>query len=313
MDRSNSIYKENSLKNSKLSNIIEESRSFNNTSNIFNQIYNIKNNNKSKVHFNKDNNIKRKIMVSLLKAMNRNTHMNLNNINSLNFVCQAFGKGMNIINNEKNRNLNRTQNIINCLRKNKFYTNIYPNENIRSFSYNNENGKISLYKEANKNIFRKKSNEQKLTLKTNEIKKYVSRSTSCYIKNIRRSNQSENFILLPIKNVLIKKTLENYNNVPNIEKHKENKENKERTSIIFKKKKLIEEEKEKELRENLKVFSVKYEKEKEDFNNILFDECIDLRKKKFKLESFIKKFTNNHFVEKLYKIKELALQKSTKF
>jgi len=310
MERSNSIYKENSLKNSILSNIIEESRSFNNISNIFNQIYNKKNNNRTQINFNKDNNIKRKVMVSLLKAMDRNTHMNLNNINSLNFVCQAFGKGMNIINNEKNKNLNRTQNIINCLRKNRFYTNIYPNENIRSFSYNNENNKISPYKATNKNFFKKKSNEQKLILKNNDIKKYVARSTSCYIKNIRRSNQRENFILLPIKNVLIKKTLENYNNVPHIEKERE--EKKERKSIIFKKKKLIEEEKEKELRENLKVFSVKYEKEKEDFNNILFDECIDLRKKKFKLESFIKKFTNNHFVEKLYKIKELALQKSTK-
>ena len=307
MERSNSMYKENSLKNSRLSNIIEESRSFNNTSNIFNQIYNNKNKNRAQIHFNKDNNIKKKVMVSLLKAMNRNTHMNLNNINSLNFICQAFGKGMNMINNEKNKNLNKTQNIINCLRKNKFYTNIYPNENISSFSYSNENNKISPYNETNKNYFRKKSNEQKLILKNNDTKKYVDRSASCYIKNIRRANQRENFILLPIKNVLIKKTLENYNNVNNFAKQKE------RTSIIFKKKKLIEEEKEKELRENLKVFSVKYEKEKEDFNNILFDECIDLRKKKFKLESFLKKFTNNHFVEKLYKIKELALQKSTKF
>ena len=68
MERSNSIYKENSLKNSILSNIIEESRSFNNISNIFNQIYNKKNNNRTQINFNKDNNIKRKVMVSLLKA-----------------------------------------------------------------------------------------------------------------------------------------------------------------------------------------------------------------------------------------------------
>ena len=60
----------------------------------------------------------------------------------------------------------------------------------------------------------------------------------------------------------------------------------------------------------MKLFSKKYEKEKEDFNNILFDECIEFRKKKFKLESFIKRFTNKHFVEKLYRVKENALQKS---
>ena len=306
MEKNNSICKENSLKNSRLSNIIEESHSFNNASNIFNQISNKKNNNISPKYFNKDNIIKRKVMISLLRAMNRNTHMCLNNINSFNFICQAYEKGMNIINKDKNINLDRTQNIINCLKKNKFYTNIYSNEDIRAFSYNNENNKINPYKTTNKNFLRKKSNEQKLISQANDIKRYVTRNNSCYIKNLRKSNPRENFILLPIKNVLIKKTLENYN-VPNIAKYKE------RTSIIFKKKKLIEEEKEKELRKNLKVFSVKYEKEKEDFNNILFDECIDFRKKKFKLESFLKKFTNNHFVEKLYKIKELALQKATNF
>ena len=37
--------------------------------------------------------------------------------------------------------------------------------------------------------------------------------------------------------------------------------------------------------------------------------CIELRKKKFKLESFIKRFTNKHFVEKLYKAKEYSLKK----
>jgi hypothetical protein len=60
----------------------------------------------------------------------------------------------------------------------------------------------------------------------------------------------------------------------------------------------------------IKLFTEKYEKEKENFNNILFDECIELRKKKFKLESFIKRFANKHFVEKLYKAKEYSLKKS---
>ena len=35
----------------------------------------------------------------------------------------------------------------------------------------------------------------------------------------------------------------------------------------------------------------------------------NLEKKKFKLESFIKRFTNKHFVEKLYKAKEYSLKK----
>ena len=65
----------------------------------------------------------------------------------------------------------------------------------------------------------------------------------------------------------------------------------------------------KEYKEFLKVFSQKYEKEKEDFSNILFDEGIEFRKKKFKLDSFIQKFTNKHFVEHLYRIKENALHK----
>ena len=295
----NSIYKENSLKNSKLSNIIEESHSFNNTSNIYNLITNNRNtNNISQKYFYRNNGIKKKVMVSLLKAMNRNTHMCLNNINSLNFIYQAYGKGMNIINNDKNLNLNKTQNIMNCLQNNKFNT---------SFSFNNESNKISIFKNTHNFFSTKKPNEPKFILKSNNSKKYIKRSNSCYTKK-KNKNQKENFILLPIKNILIKKTIENYQ-IPNIVKHKD----KERTSIIFRKKELVEEEKQKEFIENLKIFSEKYEKEKEDFNNILFDEFIEIKKKKFKLESFIKKFSNNHFVEKLYKIKEFALQKNQSF
>jgi hypothetical protein len=66
----------------------------------------------------------------------------------------------------------------------------------------------------------------------------------------------------------------------------------------------------KETQLTLKMFTDKYEKEKENFNDILFDECIELRKKKFKLESFIKKFTNKHFVEKLYRAREFSLKKN---
>ena len=53
-------------------------------------------------------------------------------------------------------------------------------------------------------------------------------------------------------------------------------------------------------KKNLKLFSEKYQKEKKDFNNILFDECINPRKKKIPLENFIKQFSDVHFIEKLY-------------
>ena len=55
----------------------------------------------------------------------------------------------------------------------------------------------------------------------------------------------------------------------------------------------------------LKIFSHKYEKDKQNFNNILFDECIDMRKKKFPLESFIKGFSNKNFIENLYNAKNM--------
>ena len=66
-----------------------------------------------------------------------------------------------------------------------------------------------------------------------------------------------------------------------------------------------------EIINKLKVFTEKYEKEKENFNNVLFDECIELRKKKFKLETFLKKFNNKQFVEKLYKAKEYSIKKKS--
>ena len=112
------------------------------------------------------------------------------------------------------------------------------------------------------------------------------------------SNNYLNFALLPIKNII--------SNFKKIEKMPPLINNKNiRTSSV--RKNINNKEKDNPL--FIKMFTEKYEKEKENFNNILFDECIELRKKKFKLESFIKRFTNKHFVEKLYKAKEYSLKK----
>jgi hypothetical protein len=250
--------------------------------------------------------LKRKIMVSLLKEMDKNTNICLNNINSINFIYQIYGKGINIIQHEKNE-LNKTQSIMNCMRKHKFYTQINTNKNYKTSKLSfvsAENNKFHTFYSTDKLILSNKS-KHKPNLINKSRKKPLKRSHSCCINNSKK-NHKENFVLLPLKNILLKKTIENFNHIPvmPVVKHKT------RTSIIYKKREIIEEEKEREYKNNLKLFSIKYEKEKEDFSNILFDECVELRKKKFKLDSFIKRFTNKHFVEKLYRIKEIALQKN---
>ena len=257
-----------------LSNIYEESQShsIHNYTNLINNVFYNHKLDKTKI-------MKRKIMSSLLKSMDKNYNMYLNNINSINFIYQIFGKGINMINHNK-INMNKTQSIMNCMRKNKFFTPINTNK------YNKYNQTPKHFK-----------------LKFKEMKTPLKRSNSCYVKDRKKLNPKKNFVLLPLKNILLKKSIENFHH-PRVIKHKN------KTSIIYKEKNVIEEEKKKEYQENLKIFSKKYEKEKEDFNNILFDECIEFRKKKFKLESFIKRFTNKHFVEKLYRVKENALQKS---
>jgi hypothetical protein len=308
MENENSKNKESSRKGANLFRITEEHHSFNDNSNkadIFNHIYN-KNNNIINRNNNKKDLLKRKIMVSLLKEMDKNTNICLNNINSINFIYQIYGKGINIIQHEKNE-LNKTQSIMNCMRKHKFYTQINTNKNYKTSKLSfvsAENNKFHTFYSTDKLILSNKS-KHKPNLINKSRKKPLKRSNSCCINNPKK-NHKENFVLLPLKNILLKKSIENFNHIPvmPVVKHKT------RTSIIYKKREIIEEEKEREYKNNLKLFSIKYEKEKEDFSNILFDECVELRKKKFKLDSFIKRFTNKHFVEKLYRIKENALQKN---
>ena len=281
--------------------IYEVNHNFSNYTNLKNKIHNAHKNIFQR-NFENKKEIKRKIMISLLKAMEQNYNMYLNNINSINFIYQIFGKGINMINHQEIINMNKTQNIMNCMEKHKFFTPINSNHNdILKYSKENNNKLIAL-NEPHRYFSPNNKFSQKFKIKYKHIISPIKRSNSCCIKNMKMNNK-QNFALLPLKNILLKKNIENYRN-PRFIKHND------RTSIIYKKKKVIEEEKQKEYQENLKLFSKKYEKEKEDFNNILFDEGIEFRKKKFKLESFIKRFTNKHFVEKLHRVKENALQKS---
>ena len=270
--------------------INEETHNLNDTSYLFNSIYCKHKINKNLWYVNnKDSLVKNQVMNRLLKIMNESANMYINNLNSVNFIYQTYGKGINLIN-HKNIPVNKIQNVSNCMNQSKFYprTNI----NINRIS-SLQNNKIDF-------------NKEEVTTK-NKKKKFkiiipFKRNNSCFLKKSNNINQ-KNFVLIPLKNIIFKKNIDKYNyNKPNTKRKK--------TPIIYKKKEDFEQEKEKEYLENLKLFSKKYEKEKEDFNNVLFDECIEFRKKKFKLESFIKRFSNRHFVEKLYKIKENALQKN---
>ena len=155
------------------------------------------------------------------------------------------------------------------------------------------------------------------SISTKDIKNILKRRNSSIIQNNEKKenknkklryrlltnkyndpNNDINFALLPIKDIFTK--------FKKIEKIPPSINNKNIRSSYVKKNKNINGNDNPQM---IKLFTEKYEKEKENFNNILFDECIELRKKKFKLESFIKRFANKHFVEKLYKAKEYSLKK----
>ena len=140
-----------------------------------------------------------------------------------------------------------------------------------------------------------KNQNQNDDKKVNEYKKI---RYKLFINKYNTSNNYLNFALLPIKNII-----SNFKKIEKIPPLINNR------NLRFSADRKIKNINENDNPLSLKMFTDKYEKEKENFNNILFDECIELRKKKFKLESFIKKFTNKHFVEKLYKAKEYSLKK----
>jgi hypothetical protein len=114
------------------------------------------------------------------------------------------------------------------------------------------------------------SHNRKIGLNKNKSKEIIN-------KNIRRVNSAQNVI----KN----KTVEKYKKLlPKVKK--ETSTNRER-----------DQHNKTRIRKNL---FTSYEDEKTKFTLLLFDESVDLSKKKFKLENFISKFSDKYFVDSLY-------------
>ena len=261
------------------------------------------------------------------EAKNRNKSTNVENcLNQRKFITNfnpnfsvystVIGEGENNnkifenfknVSNEDILNFNESYNKENCSNfispNNIFFKKNFSMKNIDS-NYNHviirkipKNKYKSISTKDIKNILkrRKSSAIQNNEKKANKIKKLRYR---LFTNKFNDSNNDINFALLPIKDIFTK--------FKKIEKMPLSLSNKNIRSSYAKRNKNING---KDNPQMIKLFTEKYEKEKENFNNILFDECIELRKKKFKLESFIKRFANKHFVEKLYKAKEYSLKK----
>ena len=215
------------------------------------------------------------------------------------------------VSNEEILNVNDSYNKENCSNfispNNIFFKKNVSMKNIDS-NYNHLINKAKIknknkYKAINKNDFKYKFIHQRsnsCNIQNNDMKNHENKKIRYKLLSNKYnvSNNFINFALLPIKDILEK--------FQKIEKIPPSINNRNIKSSFYRKNKIINE---KDNPQAIKIFTEKYEKEKENFNNILFDECIELRKKKFKLESFIKRFTNKHFVEKLYKAKEYSLKK----
>lgn len=117
------------------------------------------------------------------------------------------------------------------------------------------------------------SHNRKIGLNKNKSKEIIN-------KNIRRVNSAQNVI----KNEAVekyKKLLPKVRKENCISREKDQK-NKTRTG---------------------KNLFTSYEDEKTKFTSLLFDESVELNKKRFKLENFISKFSDKYFVEALYHAK----------
>ena len=263
----------------------------------------------------------------------RNNSNNIKNcVNQRKFMTNYnpnFSMGSTMIGEAKNNNIyenikfNHNDNIMNCNEsfnnKENSFNLILPNNNF--FTKNASMKNINIDSNPNHIINNKNlKSKTKYKIINNKDYKYVfKRSNSCINQNHNddkkvneskmikykllrnkydNSNNNLNFALLPIKNIIT-----NFKKIEKIHPLINNR------NLRFSADRKIKNINENDNPLSLKMFTDKYEKEKENFNDILFDEFIELRKKKFKLESFIKKFTNKHFVEKLYKAKEYSLKK----
>jgi hypothetical protein len=198
-----------------------------------------------------------------------------------------------------NESFYNKENCSNSITPNYFFKKNYSAKNVDSHYIKqlNKSKKKKKYKPINNKDRRyiiRRSNSCKYEIKSKKDKNNLLSNNN--EKNISYNNK--NFGLLPLKNI--------YNKLKQKEKNSSSLINRNIKSSVQRKKICNE----KDNQRMLKMFMEKYEKEKENFNDILFDEFIELRKKKFKLESFIKRFTNKQFIEKLYKAKEYSIKKN---
>ena len=280
--------------------------------------------------------IPKKIMNSLLTTINKNSPSSLNSLNSVNFIYQIYEKGINFFQNNNNKKTNINNSMIFGKENNEKYENVKNNDiigdklNFNESYLNKDNFIKSIFKRnySTKNLnpnytsliskgkFKSKYKLLNDTISTKFLKK---RSSSCkHQENEKNSNHLNNIRFKVTKNRYDKLNYLNNLNVGFVPRSIYNKNKKVEKMPQFARNKNLKSSKaktknylsDKETQLTLKMFTNKYEKEKEHFNDILFDECIEFRKKKFKLESFIKQFTNKHFVEKLYRARESTLKKN---
>ena len=119
-------------------------------------------------------------------------------------------------------------------------------------------------------------------------------------------NAKKNFVLLPLKNILLKKTIENYHQPPVI-KHKN------RTSILYKEKNVIEEEKKKEYQENLKLFWKNLKKKKKILIIFYLMNVLSLGKKNLNWKALLKDLLINISLKNFIESKKMRYKKVNDF
>ena len=266
----------------------------------------------------KENNelLEDKIKERLLTSINKHSQNSLGSLNSANFLYQIYEKGKNII---ENPNKESKELVI----KNSFKNKTSFKERSNTFS-----NMPTYYITNNFNISqntRKKYNRLKTltsTFELNSLPNFESPQSNTKIKNyidLAKKNELSNTKNTRYENSLVKlkivdgkaKKLTDSNGIEHlalIPKKNfiecQNKCNSNNRKIPTKKKLYLVNKKYKRAetydKDSLKVFSEKYKKDKKDFNNILFDEYINPKKKKVPLENFIKQFSDVHFIDKLY-------------
>ena len=237
------------------------------------------------------------------------------------------------INNSRNNNSIIKQNIVNSNNNNnnkicsikKYFS---QNNSIKRLLYEKTKSKFNntksiqsskstkLFKNINNNNFNKFRFSYYRSKQIEENKnKILNKNNSDFLfalipkrleKNLFNNKEITNH--LRVKSAFNKKTktFTNFNNIfnkNNIFKSKNNslKILKNKTNIKYK---INRKNIQSALNRKQKKFNIlSYENDKIKFTNLLFNENIDIKKKKFHLENFIKRFEDVHFLDELYKVK----------